>query len=379
MNKRHIWFWNIFRPLVILYIKFKFGYTYELVKEEDLPDTYIVLSNHVTDYDPLFVASSFPRQMYFVASEHVARWKTLYRFLKYAVEPIIRLKGTVAASTVIEVLRKVKAGANVCVFAEGVRTWDGVTCPILPSTGKLIKSAKCGLVTYKITGGYFVSPGWSQSNLRKGYIHGAPVHIYSKEEIAAMSIDEINAHINEDLYEDAFETQAANPKKYKGKNLAKYIENLLFICPECGKRNCITSHDDIIGCTECNSSFKYTEYGLIENCKYETVRDLSNWQKEEVKKDAYNNEIYTADYATLTQIVKHKETLAAEGKLSLSSTDLICGDKVIPLSKISDMAIHGRHALVFSVGKEYYELLPKTPNHALKFLLLFNAYKSISE
>ena len=143
MNKRHVRFWNFARPLVMLYTKLKFGYTYEIAK--DLPDNYIVLANHVTDFDPGFVACSFPKQMYFVASEHVARWKTLYRFLKYAVEPIMRLKGTVAASTVMEVLKKVKAGNSVCIFAEGVRTWDGVTCPILPSTGKLVKSARCGL------------------------------------------------------------------------------------------------------------------------------------------------------------------------------------------------------------------------------------------
>ena len=374
MNKRHARFWDFFRPLIILFLKIRFGYTYE--KAKNLPDTYIVLSNHVTDYDPLFVTASFPKQMYYVASEHVARWKTLYRFLKYAAEPIIRLKGTVAASTVIEVLRKVTGGANVCIFAEGVRTWDGVTCPILPSTGKLIKSAKCGLITYKITGGYFVSPGWSQSNLRRGPIHGAPVHVYTKEELADMSVDEINAHINEDLYEDAYERQMADPKKYKGKDLARYIENLLFICPECGAKNTITSHDDTIECTSCHFSFKYNEYGLIENCKFQTVRDLARWQSEEVRKDADNNEIYTAEYATLTQIVKHEETLVAEGKLTLSSTHLICGDKEIPLNKISDMAIHGRHALVFSIGKEYYELLPKTPKHALRFLLLFEAYKN---
>lgn len=374
MNKRHVRFWNFFRPLLILFAKIRFGYTFETAK--NLPDKYIVLSNHVTDYDPVFVTCSFPKQMYYVASEHVARWKLLYRFLKYAAEPIMRLKGTVAASTVMEVLKKIKAGNSVCIFAEGVRTWDGVTCPILPSTGKLIKSSRCGLVTYKITGGYFVSPGWSQSNLRRGPIHGAPVHVYTKEEIAAMSVDEINAHINEDLYEDAYATQMADPKKYKGKNLAKYIENLLFICPECGKQNTISSHDDIIECAACNSSFKYNEYGMIENCRFETVRDLSNWQKEEVKKDADNNEIYTAEHAELIQISKHEETLIAKGNLSLSSTHLICDDKELPLDKISDMAIHGRHALVFSVGKEYYELLPKTPNHALKFLLLFDAYKN---
>ena len=277
----------------------------------------------------------------------------------------------------MEALRKIKAGANVCIFAEGVRTWDGVTCPILPSTGKLVKSARCGLVTYKINGGYFVSPGWSQSNLRRGPIHGAPVHIYTAEEIASMSVEEINAHINEDLYEDAYASQMASPQKYKGKDLAKYIENLLFICPECGQQNTITSDGNIIKCTSCNSAFVYNEYGMIENCKFETVRDLSNWQKEEVRKDAKNHEIYRAEYAELIQIVKHQETLIAKGELGLSSETLTCGENEIPLEKISDMAIHGRHALVFSVGKEYYELLPKAPKHALKFLLLFEAYRNI--
>lgn len=41
---------------------------------EGLPENYIVLSNHVTDYDPLLVGVSFPGQMYFVASEHITRW-----------------------------------------------------------------------------------------------------------------------------------------------------------------------------------------------------------------------------------------------------------------------------------------------------------------
>ena len=90
MHKRHAFFWKILRPIVALFAKLRFGYTYEIA--ENLPDKYIVLSNHVTDYDPIFVAASFPRQMYFVASEHVARWKTLYKLLKYLHEPIIRMK-----------------------------------------------------------------------------------------------------------------------------------------------------------------------------------------------------------------------------------------------------------------------------------------------
>ena len=106
MKTLHKIAYSFFYPIIILLLKLKFGYSFE--KATNLPDTYIVLSNHVTDWDPLFVASSFPRQMYFVASEHIARWKVAYTFLKTLFAPIMRYKGTVASSTVKEVFRKVK-------------------------------------------------------------------------------------------------------------------------------------------------------------------------------------------------------------------------------------------------------------------------------
>lgn len=36
---------------------------------------------------------------------------------------------------------EIKKGENVCMFAEGVRTWDGVTCPIAETTGQMVKRA----------------------------------------------------------------------------------------------------------------------------------------------------------------------------------------------------------------------------------------------
>jgi hypothetical protein len=79
----------------------------------------------------------------------------------------------------MEIMRATKKGKSVCIFAEGVRTWDGVTNPILPSTASLIKAAKCGLVTYRVTGGYFVSPNWSEGGTRRGPISGAPILLIS--------------------------------------------------------------------------------------------------------------------------------------------------------------------------------------------------------
>ena len=372
MNKKHIYFYTFFRPLIILFLKIRFDFHYK--KAENLPENYIVLSNHVTDYDMLFTVASFPRQMYFVASEHIARWKTLYKFLKYAAEPIMRYKGTVAGSTVMEALKKIKNGANVCIFAEGIRTWDGVTCPILPSTGKMVKSARCGLVTYKITGGYFSSPGWSDSGIRRGPITGAPVNIYTKEQIASMSVAEINEAINRDLYEDAYERQMANPQKYTGKDLANGLTNLFYICPECHQIDTLSTEGNVLKCDSCGASFTYNEYGLFENAPFKTVREYAVWQNNQTAQLLTENKEFKATTAVLKKIVKHEETVIAEGQVTMTPESLTCADKEFSTASIGDMDITGRHGLVFSIGKEYYEL--KIPDNAVKFLHYYRAYKS---
>lgn len=372
MNKKHVVIYSLIRPVIKVFLRLKFGYTCKIAA--DLPETYIVLANHTTDYDPLFVGASFPRQMYFVGSEHIARWKIAYKLLKFGFAPIMRPKGTVAVSTTMDILRKIKSGANVCIFAEGARTWDGVTQPIVPSTGKTVKSARCGLVTYKIVGGYFASPNWSGKNTRRGYVHGEVVNIYTKEQLANMSVDEINAVIADDLYEDAYARQMADPKPYRGRCLAEDLENLLFLCPECGKVDTLRSHDDRVTCSDCGLTFRYDQYGMLQGAPFQTVREFAQWQREEVREAVKNRVVYTAPHATMIQVVNHQESVVGEGVVEMSSEMLRCGDMEIPLEKILGMSRHGKRALVLSTVDSYYEILVSEGANALKFLLLFYGY-----
>lgn len=373
MNKKHVFFWKLLLPLVDLFLKIKFGYRHD--KAKNLPDNYIVLSNHVTDFDPLFVAVSFKRQMYFVASEHIARWKRAYPFLKYAFAPIIRYKGTVASTTVLDMMRKLKHGDNVCLFAEGARSWDGVTAPILASTGKVVKSAKCGMVTYRIEGGYFASPNWSQGGTRRGPVYGHVVNVYTAEQIAAMSVDEINRIITDDLHEDAYARQQEAPAAYKGKQIAYKMENLLFCCPKCGKTDTMVSEADTVTCKECGLSFRYTPYGMLEGIEHKTVKELFSWLRQVVYDLAERDGAYTAAYGKLMTLDKHLEVPVDEGTVELNREALRCGKTVIPMADISDMAMHGRRSLVLSAGKTYYDLMIPEDN-TLKFHMLYQVYKN---
>ena len=357
--------WRLLRIPVALFCRLKFGYTYKVAK--NLPDHYIVLSNHTTDYDCVFVACSFKRQMYYVASEHIARWKHGFGLLNWALAPILRKKGTTAAATIIDILRKVRKGANVCMFAEGVRSWDGKTCDIAPTTGGLVKAARCGLVTYRISGGYFASPMWSTKNTRRGYVHGRPVGIYTAEQIAQMSEDEVNRIIREDLYEDAYARQAQNPRKYKGKNLAEKMENLLYICPVCGKVDTIRSQKDRVFCTACDFSATYDTYGYLHGAPDRTLTELAARQREAAKALVAEQTAVFAEDARVYTVDNHEETVIAQGKFVMDANGITCTELHVPMSEINELAMRGRRFLLFSFGKTYCEMTAPDGNNIYKF------------
>ena len=367
MSRKLNFFTALLRPVGYSVAKLKLGYKYK--KAKDLPENYIVLSNHVTDYDPILVGLSFNPQMYYVASEHITRWGWIYKALHFVFEPIIRYKATVAASTVMDILRKVRKGGNVCIFAEGVRTWDGVTAPVVPATAQLVKSARCGLVTYRIEGGYFASPNWASSkNTRRGRLYGAPVGIYTKEDLAKMSVEEIDDIIKRDLHEDAYARQKQDMLPYRGKKLAEGMESLIFLCPHCRAHGTLTSQKDTVTCSSCGKSFTYDKYGMLHGIDYKTVYDLNQWQRTELAKDVENNVCYTAPNASLFTIEGHDLKTVCEGDAQITNEAITIGNVTIPLSTVSDMGMHGRRTLIFSTTDNYYELKVPKEKNIIKFM-----------
>lgn len=366
MTRKHRFFWAFFRPLVAIFLKIKFGYKYD--KPKNLPDKYIVLSNHCTDFDPVFVGVSFKKQMYLVASEHITRWGLPYKLLKFGFEPIIRYKATVATSTVLDILRKVRKGARVCLFAEGVKSWDGVTCPILPATAQMIKKSGAALVTYRLTGGYFISPAWSEKGTRKGKICGNVAGVYTAEQLAEMSYEEIAEIIERDLYEDAYKRQLESPERYKGKNKAKGLENIIYICPKCHTYDKLHSEGDKLICSECGNEIVYDDYAMLTGCEHKTVYDLFNWQNEFTAKDASENKEYYAEGIKLFRIEKESSEEQPETTVKMTREAVSFGDRQFDFDKITDIAIHGNHALVFESDKNYYEIIFPIGVCAYKFL-----------
>ena len=222
----------------------------------------LIIANHVTNWDPLLLAMSFPNTpIRFVASEHIFRHGILSRLLEWLVAPIPRKKAASGADTVMSVLRALKAGDTVCIFAEGDATWDGLTHPVFPATGKLARMAGVPLLTYRIEGGYLSSPRWA-AGLRRGKVWGRQIGFYAPEELKKQKGPEITDVIDRDIFEDAFARQRIEHVRYCGKNRAEDIERGFFICPKCGKFGDVRGLGDYVNCS-CGLRLFYTEEGFF--------------------------------------------------------------------------------------------------------------------
>lgn len=355
--KRHQKVWPLLYFLIHGWICRKFHETYEIIRQEG---PILLIPNHVSAFDPLLVAMSLPeKQVYYVASEHLFRLGPVSRLIEWMVAPIPRRKAASGADTVKACLRHLRAGHSVCLFAEGEQSWNGRTSPIFAATGKLVKSSGATLVTYRLEGGYLSKPRWAKKS-RRGAIYGHPVGIYPPEALKEMKPQEINALIERDISEDAWDRQRRQPILYRGKNLAEGLERALYLCPGCRKIGNLQTKGDQIFCS-CGLKLRYTETGFFDpESPFPNLADWDDWQKECLRKRDYDYQpplLFSDRNIRLSHIsANHGERLLTEGELRQYEDRLSCGDFSWNLSEISNMADVLCDRLLFSADGEYYEL-----------------------
>lgn len=344
----------------------------------------IVIPNHVTNWDPLLVAMSFPnKQLYYVASEHIFRHKLASRALEWALSPIARKKGDSGFSAAREILRRTKQGHSICLFAEGDCTWDGYSNHVLPATGKLVRSSGATLITYRLEGGYFTSPRWGRG-IRKGKMYGHAVGVYPPQALRKMKGGEITALIDRDLSENAWSRQASNPVSYRSRHSAEYLETALFLCPQCLQIGTLKSRKQVLSCSACGLETTFREDGLFHPEKpFRTVGEWDRWQTETLLEGNYQhtNVLFSDEIVSFTKIhEQHRTESLPGGRLVQWSDRIRCGSREFPLAEIDNMAMVKRNILLFTCRGEYFELRCGKRSNLRKYLILWqNTERTDSE
>lgn len=387
--RRHKWVWRIVKPIIRLYIKLAFNYRCEPI--EDVEGPMIVVANHNCDLDPVMVGLASPH-MYFVASEHIFRKPTIAWLLEKFLAPIARRKGSVDASTVMEIRSRLKAGHSIAIFPEGNRSLDGRTGLIHPTTGKLIKAFGATLVTYHLEGGFFTTPRWG-FGIRKGRMTGRCVGVYPREELKKMKPEEILELVRRDLYEDPYITQEKERVRFRSKAPARGLETALYLCPHCKSIGTLQSTKKEIVCT-CGYRAVFDEYGyfsipanqeaVIQEPIFKTYTEWYLWQQEEIAKlyaayrdrksvkqtDGQGTESFSLDEFCVfpnNEVVLHevgddeRSRPVMSGRLNVSTEGLsiVSADgerRKFAFKDIPEISLCGRNKMAFICDGGYYEI-----------------------
>ena len=336
----------------------------------------VIAVNHASIYDFLFVtAAATDRDMAYVVSEHLMRVKPWGKLIARYASLIPHRKGAKGSRTAAKMLERLSAGESVYLAVEGEQSWNGISLPIKPGGGKLAKKSGASLITYRIEGSYLMRPRWAP-DVRYGRVDCKLVKVYTPEMLSEMSSEEVDEAIARDLYFDVWEWQTkegSTPSEYSHSKygLAAGLRRALCSCPRCAKIGNLTDEGDEIKC-ECGFKARFTETGFFD-VKDGNITDapktIAEWDKldemliECLVKAAEDTDqkIFEDEDVVLYNIDRyHNEYAVDDGELSLESRSgrfvLKMGDDEFAVEDIYDMTMVQAGRLLFSVGKEYYEI-----------------------
>jgi len=138
--------------LFIVWVIFKTLYRLKVYKSKKIPKgSAIIASNHLSYYDPIAIAASFPEEVYYLAKKSLFKKFFLGSLItKLNALPISQnIPNIYSIKTIIKILKK---GKKVILFPEGKRSKDGEIQKIMPGIGYLVYLSKCLIIPTYIHG-----------------------------------------------------------------------------------------------------------------------------------------------------------------------------------------------------------------------------------
>ncbi|MET3683910.1 1-acyl-sn-glycerol-3-phosphate acyltransferase [Alkalibacillus flavidus] len=354
-----------------------------------LKPPYLVVSNHVNNWDPLILNSYVKEPMCFIAGEPLFRNPLLRRILDYT-GAIRKTKFYNDTKTIRSVIKAKQHGRVICIFPEGNRNWDGQTEPLTYSTSKLIKKLQIPVVTATIKGGHLSHPRWAEHH-RKGQIDIEYKQLWDADDIRKNSVESIHKGISKALNHDEAKWQASKQYSYKGNNLAEYLERLLFMCPSCHSIGHLTSDRHQFICEQCRYTEKYTEYGTFSPAThFRTPAEWNAWQQSHV----YNAMIEEKRQKVINDLSDHVDLYVSHkrdpfqhihrGSLHYHEGNLVFtyqNNKLkFPIDKVEGLNVHFHHKLDFLMDDTFYRFQFFNPRtSAFKWLTVLNALQQTND
>ena len=396
VRRYHPFVFSVLRPLCDLLMRLVFSHKAQRYTPP-IDGPFLILANHTTPQDPIFLGTCFRFPIYYITSDHIFKWGFVSKLIRFLVAPIPIVKSQTDTQALRSLIAVRDQGGSIGLFPEGNTSFSGQTGHIPESTAKLCKLLNMPVLLARIEGGYFSVPRWSSRN-RKGRITSYVYKLLRAEEIQSMSLMEIQSEIQSCLSLNAFSSQREHPVPFLGKQLSEWLELTLFVCPNCRSPHDMYSRDDSFICRCCDFSVRYLPTGFFEllashswpqdTGALDTVLAWYEWQRNALI-DGINagnmfdltgsTPIFSDDSQFLYLAARAaKNSLLTKGLFTLYADRLeFAGQYVFPMDKILKMSMHGKMTLQFTTADgKAYEICTKHMRSAFRYMALYYLLQS---
>lgn len=373
VRKRHSLYFRLGRPIARIIAwahHYKVRSHFKIKKGE----SYLILSNHQTDFDGFLVMLSFNKLLYPVIADTTMSNGFTSFLLDHCFGVIPKKKGTVDFEANKKMLQVFDEGGSLLLFPEGNRTYAEFQYSFTKSFAKFIKNIKKPVIFYNIHGGTGCLPRFKNKK-RTGPFYGKIRSILTYEEYKDMSDEELYEIVSNNLKVYDSESKC----EYKSNRRAEYLERMFFVCPKCGKMETLVSNGNYIQCKECGFEAEYTtNLHLITNdvnIKFEKLLDWYNFQIRFIKDLIIENDkVLVSDNNVKLFSTKpyEKRKLLGSGHLELTSNQLTIGDFKINIGEIFRASPISGTRFNFSTEKEDYIVVGHERFNPLKYVFMFN-------
>jgi len=309
---------------LIFYPKYHFLFTYKNF-DPKRKDPYILISNHPSLHDPLFVSLKLNKYPYPVTG-NLLYTNPVYNFLlTKIIKSIAKRKGQSDIQTIrgiIDTIHKKKRG--IMLFPEGNASYFGQQSDVpLFTTAKLVKKIEHEVVLAKINGGYLAAPRWGVRR-DKGDFHIHYEPLLTPQDINRMSVEQIEKILIEAIAFNDYDWNRDKKIIYQSNQKATGIEQYIYACPRChGIQTIKPSGNDIL-CNHCGKIAHINPYELIEGLPFDNFIMWDQFQKKMIPQ-IIQKELHSS--GRLIEIDFHKKRRIIQGDM-----DIILKNKVLTLS-----------------------------------------------
>ncbi len=320
----------------------RFTYTKVDMDKISKKEPCLILMNHSSFID-LKIASKilFPRAYNIVCTSDGFVGKSL----------LMRLIGCIPTTKFVsdtQLIRDMQYAINekktsILMYPEASYSFDGTATALPRRLGALLKRLDVPVVSIITSGAFSRDPLYNGLQLRKVKVSAEVKCLLTREQIAALSVEELDKALDDAFTFDGFKWQKENNVEIKEPFRADGLDRILYKCAACGAEGKMEGKGEHLTCSHCGKKYHLTTLGELKAENGETeFSHIPDWYaferncvKEEIEKGEYKLEteveigilvdrkaIYMVGDGVLTHTENGFTLEGCDGKLSYSQKPL---------------------------------------------------------